>query len=147
MMPTTKIPAPEEVELRLNIMEEIDYYTKIQPTMQLKHIVSTVLTRDIIIAFFNELKESTGNKIYLSFPVDEKSDVADKLTIDTNKIYGSGRIVDITKREVVFMFKIIPTYANLTKKLSVHIRNITCERKYNKQAKILFARVVGVVEK
>lgn len=146
MMPTTKMPAPEEVELKLNISEQIAYYIANQPTPQLKNLVGSVFTREAIITFFNELKESTGNKIYLCFPVDEDSDMVDKLTVDTSKIYGSGRIVDINKREVVFMFKIIPTYANLIKRLSVHMRNISYERSYGKQPKILFARVVGVVK-
>ena len=144
-MPTTKIATPADTEFRLNISDEIEYHRKRAGDSQLVKIIDKVLTRDAIVDYFNRIKD-TGKTIYLGYEIGTTSDLMKICTYNTNEIYGAGRIVEVSNREVVFAYKILPIWEKSIRKLEVHLDNTLFDiHPRTLKSTITFARIVGVI--
>lgn len=144
-MPTTKIATPADTEFRLNISDEIEYHRKRAGDPQLVKLIDRVLTREAIVDYFNRLKD-TGKTIYLGYEIGTTSDLMKICTYNTNEIYGAGRIVEVSNREVVFAYKILPIWEKSIRKLEVHLDNTLFDiHPRTLKSTITFARIVGVI--
>ena len=144
-MPTTKIATPADTEFRLNISDEIEYHRKRAEDPQLMKLIDRVLTREAIVDYFNRLKD-TGKTIYLGYEIGTTSDLMKICTYNTNEIYGAGRIVEVSNREVVFAYKILPIWEKSIRKLEVHLDNTLFDiHPRTLKSTITFARIVGVI--
>lgn len=145
-MPTTKLPISLDVEFRLNISDEIEYHRKRAGDSQLVSLIDKVLTREAIVDYFKRLKD-TGKTIYLGYEIGTTSDLMKICTYNTNEIYGTGRIVEVSNREVVFAYKILPIWEKSIRKLEVHLDNTLFDiHPRTLKSTITFARIVGVIK-
>lgn len=129
-MKVNKLPKSQTVELRLNFMDEIDYHNKKCGNALITPKFSKFMSYELLVDYFTRLKNSElneHNEILLCYPYDKETprDVLKKFFADRDEIFGSGRIVEINKREVIFSFEIIPTLQpEEIRRLRVHMEEL-----------------------
>lgn len=129
-MKVTKLPKSRIVELRLNFMDEINYHNKKCGSALTTPRFSKLITYELLVDYFTRLKDTKTNEhdaILLCYPYNKETsrDVLKKLFVNRDEIFGSGHIVEINKREVIFSFDIIPTLSpDEIRRLKIHMEEL-----------------------
>lgn len=113
---------------------------------------SKFMNYDILVNYFNDLKDSPENKcgsVLLCLPYQGRDslygrDVKEKLLPSLNEICGNGKLVEVNKREAVFEFDIIQKWLlDAPRKFKIHIEEpIYSIDKSTFEPKIVYARIV-----